>query len=361
MLLTETVTYLEMTSLAELRPARPAPPPFRVRRSEVPCPELSRFFYTAVGGPWRWTDRLGWTYEQWLDWVSRPGYECWLADVAGTPARYFELQGSAGEDVELGFFGLLPQFTECGLGGAFLERAVRRAWEKGARRLWLHTSLLDHPSALKNYLARGFRISHTETALAEKPEQPVGPWPGSAANEQHAAKARELTRSFQRPAPQPAAGPAPAKRFDLPAGYAFREGFNNMDFSRVHAWLAATYWTPGIGRETVERAARHSALVIGVFADDGSQAAFARIVSDKTRFAYVCDVIVDEAHRGRGLGRAMTQFALDHPELAGVRTWALATHDAQGVYAPLGFLSVTEPASRPADWMIKRRRACIPG
>jgi GNAT superfamily N-acetyltransferase len=139
-------------------------------------------------------------------------------------------------------------------------------------------------------------------------------------------------------------------------GYIFREGFEVMDFGRVHAWLAATYWTPGIPRERVERAARNSALVLGAFTPEGVQVGFMRVVSDKTRFAYLCDVIVDESHRNRGIARAMVEFALGHPEFATVTTWTLATRDAHGVYAPLGFLPVTEPVSRPADWMILRRK-----
>ncbi len=128
-----------------------------------------------------------------------------------------------------------------------------------------------------------------------------------------------------------------------------------MDFARVHAWLAATYWTPGIARERVERGASNSALVIGAFDPDGAQIGFARVVSDKTRFACLCDVVVDETYRGRGVGRAMVKYALEHPEFAAVNTWTLATRDAHTVYAPLGFLPVTDPVSRPADWMVLRR------
>lgn len=138
-------------------------------------------------------------------------------------------------------------------------------------------------------------------------------------------------------------------------GYILREGFDAMDFARVRTLLAATYWTPGIERERVERAAQNSALVIGAFAPDGAQVGYARVVSDKTRFAYLCDVVVDEGHRGRGLGRAMAKFALGHPELSTVSTWTLATRDAHGVYGPLGFLPVADPVSRPADWMVLRR------
>lgn len=137
--------------------------------------------------------------------------------------------------------------------------------------------------------------------------------------------------------------------------YTLQEGFAAMDFPRIHAWLAATYWTPGIPLERVRRAAEHSALVIGAFTGHGYQVAYARVVSDKTRFAYLCDVIVDEAHRGRGLGRTLVKFAVEHLDMATVSTWTLATRDAHDVYASLGFLPITDPVSRPADWMILRR------
>jgi len=134
-----------------------------------------------------------------------------------------------------------------------------------------------------------------------------------------------------------------------------RDGGGAMDFGRVHAWLTASYWVPGITRETVEREARNSALVIGAFAADGLQIGYARVISDKSRIAYLADVVVEEAYRGRGVGRAMVQYALGHAELAAVRTWALATRDAHGVYAPLGFRPITDPQSMPERWMVLRR------
>jgi len=127
-----------------------------------------------------------------------------------------------------------------------------------------------------------------------------------------------------------------------------------MDFARVTAWLAASYWSPGIAREIVERGARHSALVIGAFAPDGTQVGFARVISDCTRFAYLADVIVDEAYRGQGIGRAMVRYAVEHPELATVITWALGTRDAHGVYTPLGFRVMTDPECHLERWMVRR-------
>ena len=138
-------------------------------------------------------------------------------------------------------------------------------------------------------------------------------------------------------------------------GFVIREGLAAMDFAVVRESLAKSYWAPGVEREIVERAARNSAVVIGAFAADGAQIGFMRVVSDLTRFAYLCDVIVDEAWRGRGVARAMVQHALDHPELATVRTWTLATRDAHGVYEPIGFKPMAHAESRPETWMVLRR------
>lgn len=135
--------------------------------------------------------------------------------------------------------------------------------------------------------------------------------------------------------------------------YEIREGFASMDFVRVTAWLAASYWSPGIAREMVERGAHNSALVIGSFLPGGEQIGFARVVSDCTRFAYLADVIVDEAQRGQGIGRAMVRFALAHPVFSTVCRWTLTTKDAHGVYAPLGFLPLTDEDNHPERWMVR--------
>jgi len=122
-----------------------------------------------------------------------------------------------------------------------------------------------------------------------------------------------------------------------------------IDFARVHGWLASSYWTPGITRDRVERAAANSALVLGVY-DGPEQVAYGRVVSDKARIAYVADIWVDEPYRGRGIGRALVRRMLQDPEFATVR-WLLATRDAHTVYAALGF----GPLDEPQRWMTIRR------
>jgi GNAT superfamily N-acetyltransferase len=93
---------------------------------------------------------------------------------------YFELEQQTQGNVEVAYFGLLPQFVGKGLGGQLLTAAVSRAWELGARRVWVHTCDLDHPRALENYQARGFRVFKVEARLEELPDTPLELWPGAA-------------------------------------------------------------------------------------------------------------------------------------------------------------------------------------
>jgi ribosomal protein S18 acetylase RimI-like enzyme len=157
-----TTTYLEIRDPADLRPARDPRVPFALDRAEPPDPELNRSMYTAIGSDWSWRDRLSWDDARWLKYLGRPELETWVASVDGTPAGYFELE-LQGDSVEIAYFGLLPAFIGQGLGGALLTQAIRRGFEMGAARVWLHTCTLDHPQALANYLARGMRVFRTTT------------------------------------------------------------------------------------------------------------------------------------------------------------------------------------------------------
>src|SRR5438552_3703834 len=120
---TITISYLEMTAPTALRP-KPAPRDgLIVARVPFPIPELNRFFYTAVGADWYWFERLVWTYQQWLENLDRPELQTWVISEGGVPAGYFELE-KVGEDVEIVYFGLLPQYVERGLGGWALTQAT---------------------------------------------------------------------------------------------------------------------------------------------------------------------------------------------------------------------------------------------
>jgi GNAT superfamily N-acetyltransferase len=182
LLIEVTTWYLEMLSASELRAAPRPSSEARVERAEIPSPELSRFLYTAVGGPWYWIDRLGWDYVRWLAYLDRPAVETLVLYVSRTPAGYVELEVQPDDNVEVAYFGLLPRFIGNGLGGYLLSVGVEHAWlQAGARRVWVHTNSLDGPHALANYLARGFRVYDQKTVWAELPAEPPGPWPDAGA------------------------------------------------------------------------------------------------------------------------------------------------------------------------------------
>jgi ribosomal protein S18 acetylase RimI-like enzyme len=158
----ETRRYLEMTSASELRPAPAPAEPVTVTRQDPPDAALNRRLYEEVGHAWQWTDRLPWTDADWARYVDAPDLETWVLRVEGEPAGYVELRLPPDRHAQVEYFGLRPRFIGRGLGGHLLSVAVRRAWDAGACRVWLHTSSRDHPHALENYLARGFRLCGIE-------------------------------------------------------------------------------------------------------------------------------------------------------------------------------------------------------
>ena len=125
------------------------------------------------------------------------------------------------------------------------------------------------------------------------------------------------------------------------------DGIEKMDFERVTQMLSNAFWCPGIKIDEVKRGATGSALVIGAFTEDKTQVGYARVISDKTRFAYVLDVYVDDNYRKQGIGQKMIGYILSHHELRDVYQWMLVTRDAHGVYSKLGFKTI----SNPSAWM----------
>jgi GNAT superfamily N-acetyltransferase len=173
---TVTITYLEMTGTSEIVPFD-GERRLNVLRAEIPCPELNRFFYVAVGADWWWHDRLDWGRERWLGWLDRPELETWIGYLQGTPVGYFELESQPGGQVQIAYFGLLPSFIGRGLGAELLAAAAERAWQLAETRVWVHTCTLDHPRALPNYQARGFRICDIEDKLEQLPDTKPRLWP----------------------------------------------------------------------------------------------------------------------------------------------------------------------------------------
>lgn len=116
---------------------------------------------------------------------------------------------------------------------------------------------------------------------------------------------------------------------------------SRFDLDVIHGFLTTSYWAKGIPRETVARSMEHS-LCFGAF-DEGRQVGFARVVSDRTTFAYICDVFALESHRGNGVGKSLMAAIMSHPELQGLRRWTLFTRDAHDLYRQFGFGAAAHP------------------
>lgn len=114
-----------------------------------------------------------------------------------------------------------------------------------------------------------------------------------------------------------------------------------FDVAAIHDFLANSYWSPGLPREVLDRAIAHS-LCFGLLCE-GRQVGFARMVTDRATFAYLADVYVLEAHRGKGLAQRMVETILAHPDLQGLRRMMLATRDAHGLYERFGFRPLAAP------------------
>ena len=117
-----------------------------------------------------------------------------------------------------------------------------------------------------------------------------------------------------------------------------------LDIGAIHRYLSReSYWAAGISEALVARAIAHS-LCFGLYRG-AEQAGFARVVTDRATYAYLCDVYVEAAHRGRGLGKWLVGCVLDHPDLQGLRRMNLMTRDAHDLYRPFGFRAMPD-ASR---------------
>ena len=123
-----------------------------------------------------------------------------------------------------------------------------------------------------------------------------------------------------------------------------------LDIDAIVDMLTRAYWAVGRPRERTERAIRNS-LVFGVY-DGEKQIGVARVVSDYSIFAYLCDVFLREEYRAHGLGKWLIQTIMEHPDLREMRRWALVTNDAHGLYKQFGFTSLEDPE----HWMQKFER-----
>ncbi|NND81567.1 MAG: GNAT family N-acetyltransferase [Gammaproteobacteria bacterium] len=121
-----------------------------------------------------------------------------------------------------------------------------------------------------------------------------------------------------------------------------------MDRDAIHAFLATSYWSEGIPKDTLVKAMQQS-LCFGLF-EGQQQIGFARAVTDRATFAYLADVYIEPTHRDKGLGIWLTEQLMAHTDLQGLRRMMLATRDAHSLYRRFGFTKLTKPNTIMERW-----------
>lgn len=150
------VVELEMTAPQMLRLPPPAGLKLALLRAEKPTVSFYRYLYDAVGGPWLWVDRKRLSDEALALLIQDEQVEIYVLYAAGVPAGYAELDLRPMPDIQLAYFGLMPEFIGRGLGPWLLQAALAEAWRRGPAKVKVSTCNLDHPKALAVYQRAGF-------------------------------------------------------------------------------------------------------------------------------------------------------------------------------------------------------------
>lgn len=132
-------------------------------------------------------------------------------------------------------------------------------------------------------------------------------------------------------------------------GYRISTKLEEMDLSVIHGYLSQSYWARDIPLATLQRALQNS-LCFGVFTDNGEQVGFARMITDRATFAYLADVFILDAHRGKSLSKWLMQAITENPDLQGLRRSVLATRDAHGLYRQFGYTALNKPETFMECW-----------
>ena len=128
--------------------------------------QLNKFFYKNIGKKHKWVDRLVWTDQDWIDYVSKKKLSTYILKEKEELVGYFELIFYQDiRELEIAYLGILEEYVGKKLGGYLLSEAIKKSFSLGSIRTWVHTSSLDHKNALKNYLARGMQIFKSEKLI----------------------------------------------------------------------------------------------------------------------------------------------------------------------------------------------------
>ena len=156
--------YLEITSLKELKEGNKPSKDYSLNLIDPVDFQLNKFFYKNIGKKHKWVDRLAWSEEKWINYVSSKNVNTYVLKHKDDLVGFFELiLHQESKEIEIAYFGILEEYQNNKLGSYLLSEAIKKSLrKKNIERVWLHTCSLDHKNALNNYLARGMKIFKTE-------------------------------------------------------------------------------------------------------------------------------------------------------------------------------------------------------
>ena len=156
--------YLEISSLNQLNASEKKFQDFLIELLEPDNFQLNKFFYKNIGKNHHWVDRLVWSDQQWIKYVSDKKVKTYILKNKEDLAGYFELiLHDDKNEIEIAYLGLLQEYHNQKLGSFLLTVAIENSFLEKVQRVWVHTCSLDHKNALKNYISRGMKIFKTET------------------------------------------------------------------------------------------------------------------------------------------------------------------------------------------------------
>ena len=155
--------YLEINSLDDLNAVNKPTDEYFVKLIEPIDFQLNKFFYKTIGKKHKWLDRLVWSEEKWLSYLSNENVKTYILYCKADLAGFFELIfHKDNKEVEIAYFGILEEYQNKKLGSFLLSEAIKKSFIKNINRVWLHTCSLDHKHALNNYISRGMKIFQKE-------------------------------------------------------------------------------------------------------------------------------------------------------------------------------------------------------
>ena len=155
--------YLEINSLKDLNEEKKPTENYSLNLIDPINFQLNKFFYKNIGKNHKWIDRLSWSEEKWIKYVSSKNVNSYVLKYKDDLVGFFELIfHPENNETEIAYFGILEEYQNKKLGSFLLSEAIKKSFNENINRVWLHTCSLDHENALKNYLARGMKIFKSE-------------------------------------------------------------------------------------------------------------------------------------------------------------------------------------------------------